>query len=108
MGYRLSAALDDLEATTNWLLAQLESGDIGAALAGATAYLRLLGLAAGGAYLAKGALASLAEADPGAALRIATARFFAEQLLPETSALRVTISEGAGAILDTEPALPAA
>ncbi|MBA3517773.1 MAG: acyl-CoA dehydrogenase, partial [Rhizobiales bacterium] len=59
MGARLEAALDDLKAATEHLLSCLETGKATEALAGATPYLRLFGLAAGGAYLAKGALASL-------------------------------------------------
>ena len=85
MGARLNAALDDLEAATAHLLAAVESGRTAEALAGATPYLRLFGLAAGGAYLAKGALASLDDTSAIGARRIATARFFAEHLLPETS-----------------------
>ncbi|MBR7539445.1 acyl-CoA dehydrogenase C-terminal domain-containing protein, partial [Mycobacterium tuberculosis] len=53
---RLQAGLDDLEATTLWLQQTLAGGDISNALAGATPYLRLFGLAAGATYLAKGAL----------------------------------------------------
>ena len=105
MGACLSAALDDLEAATDHLLALLDAGKTAEALAGATPYLRLFGLAAGGAYLAKGALASVGELDAASGLRIATARFFAERLLPECGALRKTIVEGAEAVLAADPAL---
>ena len=100
-----SPALDDLEAATAHLLALLEAGRTAEALAGATPYLRLFGLAAGGAYLAKGALASLSDPGAEAALRIATARFFAERLVPETAALRIAVVEGAEAVLGLDPAL---
>ncbi|MBA3518106.1 MAG: acyl-CoA dehydrogenase C-terminal domain-containing protein, partial [Rhizobiales bacterium] len=86
------------------LLSCLETGKATEALAGATPYLRLFGLAAGGAYLAKGALASLVDSAPEAALRIATARFFAEQLAPETAALRIAVIDGAEAVLGFDPA----
>ncbi|MDP8916828.1 MAG: acyl-CoA dehydrogenase [Pseudomonadota bacterium] len=102
IGHRLNAALDDLQAASDWLLARLGAGRTEEALAGATPYLRLFGLAVGGAYLAKGALASLTDTDPQGALRIATARFFAEQLLPQTGALRTSIVEGAEAVLANE------
>jgi alkylation response protein AidB-like acyl-CoA dehydrogenase len=102
MGARLAAALDDLEGAGDRLLSLLSGGRIAEALAGATPFLRLFGLAAGGAYLAKGALASRGE-DGAAASRVATARFFAENLAPETGALRLSIVEGAEAVLG-EPA----
>ena len=52
-----------------------------AALAGAQPYLRLFGLAAGGNYLARAALAAARNGAAGsAATRIAVARFFAENL----------------------------
>jgi acyl-CoA dehydrogenase len=104
-GERVSEALDDLEAASRHLLALLGEGKIAEALAGATPYLRLFGLAAGGAYLAKGALASVAEEEAQSALRIATARFFAEQLAPETAALRMSIVEDAESVLAADPAL---
>ncbi len=101
MGVRLLAALDDFEAASDHLLGLLAAGSTAEALAGATPYLRLFGLAAGGAYLAKGALASLGDASAAGTLRIATARFFAERLAPETAALRLAIAEGAEAALGT-------
>jgi hypothetical protein len=107
MGARLSASLDDLEAATDHLGALLASGKVAEALAGATPYLRLFSLAAGGGLLAKGALASRVDATPAAAQRIATARFFAERLAPETAALRVAVTEGAEAVLAADPVVPA-
>jgi hypothetical protein len=105
MGARLSAALDDLEATTEHLAGLLQSGKTAEALAGATPYLRLFSLAAGGGLLAKGALAARTDAAPEAVQRISTARFFAEHLAPETAGLRVAVTEGAEAVLAADPAL---
>ena len=107
LGSRVAASLDELEAASGHLLALLVGGKQAEALAGATPYLRLFGLAAGGAYLAKGALASIAETGtpPQAARRIATARFMAEQFLPATAALRTQIVDGAQSVLAAEPAL---
>ncbi len=96
---RLEAAIADCRAATHWLLAQLDNGRTAAALAGATPYLRLLGLTAGAAYLAKGALASDPDTSAPARLRVAAARAFADILSPETAALRVTVTEGADAVL---------
>jgi alkylation response protein AidB-like acyl-CoA dehydrogenase len=98
-GQRLLAGLDDLEAASLWLQQALASGEISAAFAGATPYLRLFGLAAGATYLAKGALGS------EHAGRTALARFFAENLLSETSALKDRVIHGAASLLDARSAL---
>ena len=97
---RLEAAIADCRAATDWLLAEMAEGHMAEVLAGATTYLRLFGLTAGTAYLAKGALASGAETSSPASLRIAAARAFADTLTPETAALRVVVTEGAGSILE--------
>src|SRR5690606_33440181 len=54
---KVTTALDDLQAATDHLLSALGDGRTEEALAGATPYLRLFSLAAGGAYLIRGALA---------------------------------------------------
>jgi acyl-CoA dehydrogenase len=105
MGERVRAAVDDLHAGAEHLLALQRDGRLAEALAGATPFLRLFGLAAGGAYLSKAALASAEDAGAAAALRIAVARAFAERLCPETAALRLTIIDGAEAVADVDPAL---
>jgi alkylation response protein AidB-like acyl-CoA dehydrogenase len=87
----LTRALDDLESTKDWLLEQLGAGNMENALAGATPFQRLAGLAAGGCYLAKSALQSDADNDFG---RTALARFYAENLLGETTALKSTTING--------------
>ena len=99
MGERLDAALDDLRTATDHLLGLLGQGRAAEALAGATPYLRLFGLAAGGSYLAKAALASLGDGAAPSAMRIATARFMAEHMLPECAALRSAVVDGADAVL---------
>ncbi|MBO0661277.1 acyl-CoA dehydrogenase [Jiella sp. MQZ9-1] len=88
----LAAATADLTAATDFLLELLRSGETDTALAGAAPYLKLFGLAAGGALIAKGALA---EADPE---RVALCRFVAENLVPETAALRRTVRFGAASL----------
>ncbi|MCC0029825.1 MAG: acyl-CoA dehydrogenase C-terminal domain-containing protein [Brucellaceae bacterium] len=87
---RLTAALDALEEATTFL----QGADKETALAGATPYLRLFGLAAGGAYLAK---AGLADADDR---RARLARFYAENLLDETRALAATVTGGAASLAE--------
>jgi hypothetical protein len=82
-----------LRATTTWLL---EHGlaDPRDALAGATPYLRLFSVVTGGWMMAKQALAAqtlLAEAGESDReyyeRKILTARFFAEQLIPQATGL---------------------
>ncbi len=89
----LETALDDVEATTNWMLAKLADGGMQEALAGATPYLRQFGLAAGGCYLAK---AGLADEEPA---RAGLARFYAENFAAECASLRHTVVEGAESLL---------
>jgi alkylation response protein AidB-like acyl-CoA dehydrogenase len=97
-GARLGEAVDHLARTTAWLVAKLDS-EPEVALAGATPYLRLFGLAAGGCMLADEALAALRLAgDADAPARIAAARFFAENLTTAAAGLAVTVTEGAAAI----------
>ncbi len=95
-GERLAAAFDALEQAKDWLLQQLSEKNRDQALAGATPFLRLFGLAAGGCYLAKSALQSEADNDFG---RTVLARFFAENLLGETASLKSAIVDGADSLL---------
>jgi hypothetical protein len=58
--------------------------------------MRLMGLTLGGWLLAKQALASHQHPDPAfAAAKRTTARFFAEQLLPQVQALAASTMRGA-------------
>jgi len=92
----LDSALADLEQATCWLLARLAEGRSAEALAGATPYQRLFGLALTGCYLAKG---GLAQTEDGAdESRIALCRFAAENLLSETAALKDRVVKGADSL----------
>ncbi|CAH2401883.1 acyl-CoA dehydrogenase [Mesorhizobium escarrei] len=86
----LDQALDDLSQASRFLQGLLADGRSDAALAGATPYLRLISLAAGGAYLARGALADQS--------RIAVCRFFTENLLGEAGALKERVIGGADSL----------
>ncbi|WP_019169840.1 acyl-CoA dehydrogenase family protein [Pseudaminobacter salicylatoxidans] len=88
----LDDALDDFSNATRHLQKLLANGRMDEALAGATPYLRLFALAAGGAYLARAALGD------GDEERQALCRFFAENLLGETRPLRESIVEGAASV----------
>ncbi len=93
---RLDSALADLEQATSWLLARLAESRSAEALAGATPYQRLFGLALTGSYLAKGGLAQTA--DGAGESRIALCRFAAENLLSETAALKDRVVKGADSL----------
>jgi acyl-CoA dehydrogenase len=93
----LDEALDDLTQATRFLQGLLADGRSDEALAGATPYLRLISLAAGGAYLARGALADQS--------RAALCRFFAENLLGEARALKERVTGGAESLAAAGKAL---
>ena len=105
MGERLAEAVAALAEATRWMGGALgQSPD--AALAGAAPYLRLFGLAAGGIYLAKGALAAARDgAANGQAQPILLARFFAENLATAAPGLKEAIIAGADSALAPAEAL---
>ncbi|MBO9097479.1 MULTISPECIES: acyl-CoA dehydrogenase [unclassified Rhizobium] len=94
---RLRMAMADLDAATDWLLAAHAGDRVEEALAGATPYLRLFGLVLSGCYLAKGGLAVTDDGEVGG--RIALCRFAAENLLPETAALKDQVMRGADSLI---------
>jgi len=99
MGQRLGEAVAALEEATGYLRQQLETNPE-AALAGATSYLRLFGLAAGGVYLGRQALASVREGVPPATSRaVALGRFFAETIAVGAGGHAQGIVTGADALL---------
>jgi hypothetical protein len=105
-GVRLQDATAALERSTDWLLGS-QRNDPEAVLAGATPYLRLFALAAGGALLAEEALAALRLAGncADAAGRIAIARFFAENLAVQGESLERTVIEAADSVNAADAAL---
>jgi alkylation response protein AidB-like acyl-CoA dehydrogenase len=88
----LSDAINSLETATHWMLQRM-GDDPNTAAAGSTPYLKMFGLTLGGYLLAKGALAAkrlLADGNDDRVFligRIATARFYGEQLLPQVGGL---------------------
>jgi len=103
---RLGDAVDSLARTTAWLIGQLGKQPE-AALAGATPYLRLFGLASGGCLLAKQALAMKRLGEDTAAA-LATARFFAEHVAVTAGSLERTVVEGAAGVIGADAALTVA
>ncbi len=97
----LDDAIDAAQATTVWLAGANNPDDVAA---GATPYLRMIGLTLGGWLLARQALAAQAALAAGTGdagflnAKIATARFFAEQLLPQATALAGPVTRGAASL----------
>jgi len=99
MGERLGETIAALAESTRWMGGALRSNPE-AALAGAAPYLRLFGLAAGGTYLARIALAAARDGAANAqAQQIAVARFFAENLATAATGLKETVMTGADSTL---------
>jgi acyl-CoA dehydrogenase len=101
MGARLGAAVKSLKDASIWMGKMLQSNPE-AALAGATPYLRLFGLAAGGHYLARGALTAVRGGSASQAHYVVLARFFAEHLASAAPGIAETIMTGADAVLDAK------
>jgi alkylation response protein AidB-like acyl-CoA dehydrogenase len=106
----LRAALRAFEEATSWMLAHYES-DPREAAAGAVPCLRLIGAVTGGWLMARAARIArdlLASGEESAAFlraKIATARFYAEHVLPEAETSRDEITVGAASTLALEEAL---
>src|SRR5262245_15959581 len=104
MGERLGETVAALAEATRWIGANLAQNKLEPAMAGATPYLRLFGLAAGGIYLARGALAAAREGGGnGHAQPIAVARFFAENIASAAPGLKETVIGGADSTLMLAP-----
>jgi alkylation response protein AidB-like acyl-CoA dehydrogenase len=95
---RLEDAISALEEASDWLLRTM-SGNPDAALVGACAYLRLFGIATGGAFLAKGALAEQRNDNGNGRTFTVLARHFADQLSVEAPGLARAVSSGADGVL---------
>lgn len=106
MGACLEAAIADLDEASRWMLGQLHDNRE-AALAGATPYQRLFAIAAGGALLAKGALAAARGANGNPEPHILTARHFAENIAGETGGLKRAVIAGHETVARAEIALEA-
>ena len=102
-------AITALVESVDWLLAKSES-EPQAAAAGAVPFLKLTGTVAAGWLMARAALiASERLADDGTAndfyrVKLLTARYFAEHVLPEAGVYRDEIVNGSGVVLALEEA----
>jgi alkylation response protein AidB-like acyl-CoA dehydrogenase len=102
----LAAAIAALDAATTAMLSAMKSAPA-EGLGGATAYLYLFGTVVGGWLLAKQALAAQqAGASPEfATAKLATASFYATQVLPQAGAYRTAAIEGAKVLAEMPEAL---
>jgi acyl-CoA dehydrogenase len=105
-GAKLRDALASLERTSKWLLERVTSAP-NDALAGATPYLRLFGSTLGGCMLAGEALSAreLAEAGGDPQRYVALARFFAENITVQASALERTVIDSAESVMGADAVL---
>ena len=99
LGARLALAVSDARLVVGWITEQLPINPNSVA-AGATPFLRLLGVTVGGWFLAREAVAALTildttPEDPQALDKIATARFYMEQILPSAAGLVAPSMAGA-------------
>lgn len=105
-GAKLRDALAALDRTSHWLLEKLGKAP-NEALAGATPYLRLFGSTLGGCMLASQALAARDLGDSlGDPKRFVTlARFFAENVAVQATALEHVVVDGADAVIGADEVL---
>ncbi|MBT9288416.1 acyl-CoA dehydrogenase [Prosthecodimorpha staleyi] len=104
IGEAVADALRHAETAALWM-EETAPRDPAAVLAVATPFLRLMSLAAGGGYLARGAVAAAKAGRDDAPARAALARFYAEHLLCETSALAHQVMTSSDAVATVDLAL---
>ena len=103
---QLSSASRDLEAVLGYILNTVKA-DIKAVYSGSVLYLKLAGIVLGGWQMARAAIIAqekLAAGDDGDdaafySAKIATARFFADHILSQSSGLRIAIIDGSAGVM---------
>ena len=113
LGERLAAAIDSLAEATDWMIETRNGGKANDWASGATDYLRMLGVTAGGYLMARAAVAATKrllddEGDgdgDGVFLKakIATARFYADHILPRAGVLLGPVTQGSELLFAIEP-----
>ena len=104
LGQRLQAAIADLEHTLGWIL-ETYTQDTNKVAAGATPFLRLFGTVAGGWMMGRMAIAAkgaLDQANGDSAFlesKLATARYYADNILPQTAGLVPVITDGGDSVM---------
>jgi alkylation response protein AidB-like acyl-CoA dehydrogenase len=99
----LTAGVQALQEATAWML-RSQANDPRLPLAASVPYLRLFGLVGGGWQMARAALAAGRRLEDGQGdafheAKLVTARFYAEQILPQAGALLHAITGGSDAVL---------
>ncbi|WP_420106433.1 acyl-CoA dehydrogenase [Herbaspirillum huttiense] len=101
---RLAGAADALEQVVGYVVANVKS-DIKAVFAGSVPYLKMAGVVLGGWQMARAAAIAAAKLKSGEGdgkfyeAKLATARFYAEQILPQALAYRTAIVDGGAAVM---------
>ena len=98
IGVRLAGAVNAAEAATKWLIERRGTADV---LAGASAYLTLMGETVGGWMLAKGALAALAGRAGEATFaqgRVGLAAHYADAVLAQAPGRLAAVTAGAATL----------
>jgi alkylation response protein AidB-like acyl-CoA dehydrogenase len=109
----LREGVEALGQATEWLTAQL-AANANAAAAGAAPYLRMFGTVVGGHLLARSAIAARRRLENGGEdkafleAKIATARFYGEQVLPQAPGLLGPVTRGETLLYAIEPDLMSA
>jgi hypothetical protein len=107
MRTELSASVETLSEVTNWIMTNGLADPV-EALAGATPYLRIFGIVTGGWLLARQALAAQSELNGGSedkaylSAKITTARYYAEQHLPQAAGLVPMVQAGSKVLYDVD------
>jgi hypothetical protein len=107
MRAELAAAVEVLAGTTNWVMTNGLADPV-EALAGATPYLRMFGTVTGGWLLARQALGARAELDAGSedkaylSAKVTTARYYAEQHLPQAAGLAPMVQAGSKVLYEVD------
>ncbi len=101
---KLREALISLDRSSKWLLERLAAAP-NDALAGATPYLQQFGVTLGGCWLAGEALAAKGDGNPDAPRHVSLARFFAENITVQATALERTVTDGADSVAAADAVL---
>ncbi len=107
MRAELAAAVEVLSGTTNWVMTNGLADPV-EALAGATPYLGMFGTVTGGWLLARQALAAQSELNSGSedkaylSAKISTARYYAEQHLPQAAGLVSMVQAGSKVLYEVD------
>ncbi|MFL9923362.1 acyl-CoA dehydrogenase [Herbaspirillum lusitanum] len=101
---RLNESAAALEEVVGFVVANIKS-DIKAVFAGSVTYLKMAGLVLGGWQMARAAAIAAGKLKAGEgdtqfySAKLATARFFADQILPQALAYRTAIVDGAESVM---------